>query len=126
MNISISELVRAPKSTCIAGLLVTLPIMSFAHSGGTDEYGCHAGTEPYHCHNGGDSSSGASGSDFAIAVGATVLVVGAIWYFSQCDDEEDLSRLRQHEGPKRGWSPTIEVSATESARNTTIGFKYRF
>lgn|GEM_PF-4481140 len=23
---------------------------SWAHSGGTDDYGCHAGTEPYHCH----------------------------------------------------------------------------
>ena len=24
---------------------------AFAHSGGTDKYGCHAGSRPYHCHN---------------------------------------------------------------------------
>lgn len=23
---------------------------AFAHSGGTDDRGCHAGTKPYHCH----------------------------------------------------------------------------
>jgi hypothetical protein len=23
----------------------------FAHSGGTDAYGCHSGSEPYHCHD---------------------------------------------------------------------------
>jgi hypothetical protein len=35
-------------------ILVSCVCMSvqvvFAHSGGTDSYGCHAGTEAYHCH----------------------------------------------------------------------------
>lgn len=36
-----------------------------AHSGGTDQYGCHAGSRPYHCHNGGYSSSTGSGNPAA-------------------------------------------------------------
>ena len=31
-------------------LLITFSFSSFAHSGGTDEYRCHAGSKPYHCH----------------------------------------------------------------------------
>jgi hypothetical protein len=31
-----------------------------AHSGGTDQYGCHAGTREYHCHNGGTLSPDAA------------------------------------------------------------------
>ena len=41
------------------GILFILPAAGFTHSGGTDEYGCHAGSQPYHCHGGG--SGGGSG-----------------------------------------------------------------
>ena len=30
--------------------LILLASQAFAHSGGTDRYGCHAGSRPYHCH----------------------------------------------------------------------------
>jgi len=31
-------------------MLLFLVSSAFAHSGGTDAYGCHSGSEPYHCH----------------------------------------------------------------------------
>jgi hypothetical protein len=39
-------------------VFVTLafPTVVQGHSGGTDQYGCHAGSQPYHCHNGGTGS----------------------------------------------------------------------
>ncbi|MFD2177764.1 YHYH domain-containing protein [Veronia pacifica] len=37
----------------------------FAHSGGTDENGCHAGSKPYHCHNPKNGSTSGSGSSSA-------------------------------------------------------------
>ncbi|WP_368059160.1 YHYH domain-containing protein [Marinobacter sp.] len=117
-------MVRLFKSFCFASFVFSLPIVSFAHSGGTDENGCHAGSEPYHCHNGSDSSGSSSGADVAIAVGAAVLVVGAIWYYSQCD--EDLFRLSHQKGSARGWAPTVEFSGSESGQTTSVGLQYRF
>ena len=39
------------KSVLLCLLIATfLWSTSFAHSGGTDKYGCHAGSKPYHCH----------------------------------------------------------------------------
>ncbi len=114
------------KSFCFSALLLIFPTISFAHSGGTDGNGCHAGTKPYHCHNGSDASSSLSGTDVAVVVGATFLAVGAIWYFSQCDDEEEWYSLGYQEGSSRGWSPTIEISGSESAQTTSFGLQYRF
>ena len=31
--------------------LLLIPTIAYSHSGGTNEYGCHAGSQPYHCHN---------------------------------------------------------------------------
>ncbi len=48
---------------CTVGALVFLFVgaalgsVAGAHSGGTDENGCHAGSQPYHCHNGGGGGS---------------------------------------------------------------------
>ena len=28
-----------------------VPNQALSHSGGTDQYGCHAGKKAYHCHN---------------------------------------------------------------------------
>lgn len=109
-----------------ATLVLSLPIVSFAHSGGTDKHGCHAGTEPYHCHNGGDSSGNSSGTDVAIAVGVAVIVVGAIWYVSQRDNEEQLHRWNHQEVSTQGWAPTITVSGSESAQTTSVALRYRF
>ena len=38
-------------------ILASLSSNAFAHSGGTDQYGCHAGSQPRHCHNGGTSNT---------------------------------------------------------------------
>lgn len=58
-----------------AGILLALSLQTAnAHSGGTDENGCHAGSQPYHCHNSGDSSDSYSDEplfpeDFGFKVG---------------------------------------------------------
>ena len=31
-------------------LVIAVPILSHAHSGGLNAQGCHAGSQPYHCH----------------------------------------------------------------------------
>ncbi len=36
---------------------VLVPGVALAHSGGLDEFGCHAGSVPYHCHGGGAPSA---------------------------------------------------------------------
>lgn len=33
-------------------LLISLPTITYAHSGRTNSEGCHAGKKPYHCHGG--------------------------------------------------------------------------
>jgi len=43
----------------VVGVLVPQSAV-LGHSGGTDEYGCHAGSRPYHCHGGGYSGGGSS------------------------------------------------------------------
>lgn len=40
-------------------LSISVANLGFAHSGGTDKYGCHAGSQPYHCH--GESTGGSTG-----------------------------------------------------------------
>ena len=73
-------------------LLLWHASFSYAHSGRTDRYGCHAGSQPYHCHNSGSSSSGGnsirSGGETSsqsesssISVALAVIAVGAAVYF---------------------------------------------
>lgn len=116
--------VRIFKIFCFVSFLFSMPIVSFAHSGGTDEKGCHAGSEPYHCHNGSDSSGSFNGADAAIVVSAAVLVVGAIWYYSQCDEE--LVRFSHQKASTRGWAPTVKVAGSEPGKTTSVGLQYRF
>lgn len=117
-------LVSLLKGFCFTCIVFSLPTTSVAHSGGTDDNGCHAGSEPYHCHNGGDSSGSSGGADTAIAVGAAVLVVGVIWYYSQCNEESD--RFSHQKASARGWAPTVELSSSESGQTTSVGVQYRF
>jgi len=37
-------------ATLFALALISSSGFVFAHSGGTDRYGCHSGTQYYHCH----------------------------------------------------------------------------
>ena len=37
-------------------LLLVFVEPAFSHSGGTDDFGCHAGSRPYHCHDEDDDS----------------------------------------------------------------------
>lgn len=39
------------KKIFIVATIVTVSVTGYAHSGGTNRYGCHAGSRPYHCHN---------------------------------------------------------------------------
>ena len=34
----------------LAALSISVPSITFAHSGGLNAQGCHAGSKPYHCH----------------------------------------------------------------------------
>jgi hypothetical protein len=38
------------------------PTVLLAHSGGLDQFGCHAGSQPYHCHNNPVTNSNSAGS----------------------------------------------------------------
>ncbi len=49
----------------------------YAHSGGTDKYGCHAGSKPYHCHGGGGGSGGGDGN-LLLAAAVTLVLVGLL------------------------------------------------
>ncbi len=48
-----------------------------AHSGGTDENGCHSGSQPYHCHSSSDESSDESLRirDISLAITASLSVL---------------------------------------------------
>ncbi len=35
----------------VMGFGAVTTVQTNAHSGGTDQWGCHAGSQPYHCHN---------------------------------------------------------------------------
>ena len=51
----------------------------YAHSGGTDGYGCHSGSESYHCH---DESDQIPTAGIVLAVVSVVSIFGFIWYVS--------------------------------------------
>lgn len=38
-------------SSVVMGIGTIAAGQTKAHSGGTDQWGCHAGSQPYHCHN---------------------------------------------------------------------------
>ena len=38
------------KKLLIAVSLIAMTSLAMAHSGGTNDDGCHAGKQPYHCH----------------------------------------------------------------------------
>lgn len=51
---------------------ISFPVLSHAHSGDTDQNGCHAGTKPYHCHNaktGNDIHSWDIDADWDVSIG---------------------------------------------------------
>jgi len=71
----------------LAVLLILLSSHLFAHSGGTDQNGCHAGSQPRHCHGGSTStpstfsSDSSSNSDLeSISVPAWDINLGFKWF----------------------------------------------
>ena len=46
---------------------------AFSHSGGTDDFGCHAGSQPYHCHDEDDDDFGCAVAGFEETRGNIVL-----------------------------------------------------
>ena len=64
---------RIPLASII--LLVSLISLepAFSHSGGTDDFGCHAGSQTYHCHNEDDDDFGCAIAGFEEAHGSIVL-----------------------------------------------------
>ena len=50
-------------SVMLLSLLVSLKPV-FSHSGGTDDFGCHAGSQPYHCHDEDDDDFGCTIAGF--------------------------------------------------------------
>ena len=79
-------------------LIVLLSPVAFAHSGGTNKYGCHAGTKKYHCHGSSSaSSSSSSGSDFSGAdAGAVVAgLLGAYFIAQQVSHSQVVEHPKQ-------------------------------
>lgn len=57
-------------------MLLFLPVSlepAFSHSGGTDDFGCHAGSQPYHCHDEDDDDFGCAIAGFEETRGSIVL-----------------------------------------------------
>ena len=71
MSISVQKL-------CFGFMLISSISSVFAHSGGTDKYGCHAGSQPYHCHSGKSSGSSDDDSGFSINHVAHIMTGGLI------------------------------------------------
>ena len=83
------------------GLISLYPLPSSAHSGGTDEIGCHAGSEPYHCHNEGEQSSNSaptsagSGRDgFSTALSNRLTAKCEDWKFSNFLAQADAGSVK--------------------------------
>lgn len=56
----------------------------FAHSGGTDIYGCHSGSQPYHCHGGGISLP-----SYDISTSVDVKITSST-HLAQCNLDRDM------------------------------------
>ncbi len=59
-------------SVMLLSLLISLEPV-FSHSGGTDDFGCHAGSQPYHCHDEDDDDFGCAIAGFEETRGSIVL-----------------------------------------------------
>lgn len=61
----------------VASIMLLVSLISlepaFSHSGGTDDFGCHAGSQPYHCHDEDDDDFGCAIAGFEEARGSIVL-----------------------------------------------------
>ena len=61
--------------TLIASAMLLFSLISvepaFSHSGGTNDFRCHAGSQPYHCHDEDDDDSGCALAGFEETRGST-------------------------------------------------------
>ena len=74
------------KKICFGFILFSFINNVFAHSGGTDQYGCHAGSQPYHCHNGGSSGSGHNDENSGFSINQIAkIMTGGLVLFSAFD-----------------------------------------
>ena len=92
----------------LSSLLILLVSWSslFAHSGGTDRYGCHAGSEPYHCHNSGRSRSSGQDTDPAIQVVTVIVMVALLFWLNRETTKKNFAYVR----PIRSPAPQLELS----------------
>lgn len=109
-------------------LLIVAPLTCIAHSGGTDEHGCHAGTEPYHCHNEGSDGAynGSVDSDAVVGAVAVVAVGWAIWYYYIKERGPSYAVGDLSEPGDSALSPTLYLDPNDSYGGVRLGLEYRF
>lgn len=103
-----------------SSLLLNAPSV-FAHSGGTDESGCHAGTQPYHCHNDSNASSFDGGE---VVVAAVVLAVVAACWIKQKQKRDDRDTLDSDQEPTGLYRPTLTLEP--KTETVLVGVEYHF